>query len=100
MTSASFIHLGTILLAFDFLLTVVMFFLLLFIVTRPDRWSRIVDKENDFWVRKRIVPASLADSCRRFEKGLGLKILICCGILLGAGSIAFIAKLLWHAAHR
>jgi hypothetical protein len=59
-----------------------------FILAKPNLWSRLVDKENDFWVKRGIISASFSDKFRRFEKGLGLKILIAAGALLGIAGLA------------
>ena len=34
---------------------------LCFIVSRPDQWKEMVDRENDFWVGKGMVSAAVAD---------------------------------------
>lgn len=55
---------------------------MIFILVCPNQWSIIVDKENDFWVKKGIVKASTAEKIARFEKGMGFKILLVFGLAL------------------
>jgi hypothetical protein len=61
-----------------------------FMIARPEQWGRLVDKENDFWLRLGILPQWLIQHTRRFEKGRGQRILVGCGAVLnGAGFVGF-----------
>jgi hypothetical protein len=93
--SEIFVHLGILVTA-----TAASIVWLWFMIAKPERWSQIVDKENDFWVRKGIVPASFSEWFRRFEKGLRLKILVGSAALLGMGFIIFTCILLWRNTHQ
>ena len=53
--------------------------LLVFMIARPTQWARLVDAENDFWLRTGLVPQKLTSQVRKFEKGRGLKILVIIG---------------------
>jgi hypothetical protein len=69
--------------------------LFFFMLLKPRRWSRLVDRENDFSVRIGIAPAGLSNWCRRLEKGPVLKIM--------AGVVALLSLrlllLVWHRYH-
>ena len=65
------------------LLTMGSWLWLWFIVKRPDKWGAMVDRENAFWVRRRIVSASFAETAKRFEKGRGQKLLVGAAAVLG-----------------
>jgi hypothetical protein len=74
--------------------------LLWYIVTHPARWAELVDKENDFWVGKGMVPRATAEWFRRFEKGPAQKILVALvGLLAAIGFICLII-FLSHHGHR
>ena len=62
--------------AVHIVLALLLWLLLWFMIRHPQRWSALVEKENDFWVSKGLVSASRADSFKRFEKGRGEKILV------------------------
>jgi hypothetical protein len=47
-------------------------FMLLF----PARWMAVVEKENEFWVRKGLVSSSRADWFKRVESGVWFKTVI------------------------
>jgi hypothetical protein len=93
-------ELGT-LLAILVVLTVFEICWLWFMIAKPERWSRFVDRENDFWVKRGIVSASLSERFKKFEKGLGQKILVGTGALLGMAALvgAFIILLWYHYRH-
>jgi len=57
-------------------------FWLWFMIKRPDKWGLMVDKENAFWVRLGIAPVAFTERVKRFEKGLGQKVLICVAAIL------------------
>ena len=59
-----------------FVLTVMWSFLLAMMIRHRLKWGRIVDRENEFWVRKGVLSRSTGERIKRFEKGLGLKILV------------------------
>ena len=71
-----------------------------YILARPEQWSRFVDKENDFWVKRGFFSASFSEKFRRFEKGLGQKILVGSGAVLSTVGFIFIRYLIWKHAHR
>ena len=74
---------------------------LCFMIVAPDKWSKWVDKENAFtlWVRKGIALAPpTEEKLKRFEKGVGMKILIGSGALLGFVVLLTIAFLLGRLA--
>ena len=48
----------------------------------PRTWERIVDGENDFWVRRGLVSRSVAEKFKRLGKGWSLKALIIFGLLM------------------
>jgi hypothetical protein len=70
------------------LLTVFGYVWLWFIVKRPEKWALLVEKENDFWVRKGIVSASFAERQKRRETGWPQKMLV--GIIAFGGTAALI----------
>jgi hypothetical protein len=78
---------------------VISFLWLWFIVTRPARWSQLVDKENDFWVGKGLVSAPASAWFRRFEKGPGQKLLVGLVGLLAALGFIVLAFKFWHLNH-
>jgi hypothetical protein len=80
-------------------LTVISLAWLWFMVNRPERWSQLVDKENDFWVGKGMVSASKAEWFRRFEKGFGQKVLVAIAALLGATGFVGLALDYWRQNH-
>ena len=80
--------------------TVFALVLLWYILARPAQWSEIVDKENDFWVGKGIVPPATAEWFRRFEKGPAQKFLVGFVGLLGAIGFIALAVFLTHHGHR
>jgi len=71
-----------------------------FILARPGQWSELVDKENDFWVGKGVLPSTLADRIRRFEKGPAQKFLVGLVGLISAVGFIGVAALLMHHSHR
>ena len=71
-----------------------------FMIFKPEQWSRLVDKENDFWVGKGIVSPSLSGWFRRFEKGLGQKILVGIAAAMGIGGFIFVSISFWHLTHK
>ncbi len=78
------------------LLAVVTVAWLWFIVTQPAKWAQLVDKENDYWVEKGFVSVAASQWFRRFEKGLGQKLLIALVALLSGGGLIFLAL---HVPH-
>lgn len=81
-------------------LTAFCWLLLWYLIARPVEWSRLVDKENDFWVNRGIVSASFSDRFRRFEKGIGLKVLVGIGAILGTVGFLVIRFLIWKHSHK
>jgi hypothetical protein len=71
-----------------------------FILARPSRWSELVDKENDFWVGKGVLPSAMADWIRRFEKGPAQKFFVGLVGLISAVGFIGVAVLLMHHPHR
>ena len=58
--------------------------LLCFMIADPDKWSKWIEKQHAFFVRIGISSPSFSEKCKRFENGVGMKLLAGCGILLGA----------------
>jgi len=81
------------------MVAVISLVLLWFTIARPDQWSRMVDKENDFWVGKGFVSASASEWFRRFEKGRGQKVLIGLIGLLGVAGFICMTILFRHHFH-
>ena len=63
-------------LVFSLLLTIGLAAWLVFIFGFPRRWNALVDAENDFWTGKGVMPKSVSDWTRRFEKSLLFKSLV------------------------
>ena len=61
---------------------------LIFILLYPDKWSHVVDKETNFWVKKGIIKTAFAEKCASFEKGKGMK------TFLSIGLIGFVANVI------
>lgn len=49
---------------------------LAFIILLPKTWGKIVDKESAFWVKTGLLSESIVEGTKKFEKGIGLKILL------------------------
>lgn len=58
---------------------------LAFMLLAPKKWSSIVQKENDFWVNRKIIKPALAAKCINLETGIFLK------IIAGLGLVTFLA---------
>jgi len=58
-------------------------FWLWYLIARPEGWSRLVDRENAFWV-KLGVPVKWTEAIKAVEKGVVLKRIV---LLLIVGSI-------------
>ena len=69
------------------LVTALGYFWLWFMLKRPEKWSALVDLENDFWVRKGLVSAAFAERCKRREKGLPQKLIVGAIAFLGTGGL-------------
>lgn len=54
---------------------------LTFMLICPNRWSAMVDKENNFWVQKGVLKPATAERFANFEKGIWLKILVAIAML-------------------
>ena len=46
-----------------------------YMLGRPAQWARFTEKDHDFWV-KRGLPVKLVGTCKDFEQGRGLKMLV------------------------
>ncbi len=60
---------------------------LLFMISRPATWSALVDRENDFWVRRGWLSRGFVDKIKVLEKGPTLKLMfatvvVLCGIII------------------
>jgi hypothetical protein len=64
-----------------------------FMIRRPEWWSAIVDRENDFWRGKGIISAAFAERMKRLEKGRMAKIIIGGTAVLGAIGLAVLIAL-------
>jgi hypothetical protein len=60
---------------------------LAYTVVLPEKWARLVEKENEFWVRHGIVSRRSAERSKRFEKGWGFKLVLLFGIAVLVASI-------------
>ena len=60
---------------------------LTYTIVLPQKWARLVEKENEFWVRHGIVSRRTAERSKRFEKGWGFKLILLFGIVVQAASI-------------
>lgn len=78
------------------LLAVISVAWLWFMIKYPARWAQLVDKENDYWVGKGLISAAAADWFRRFEKGMGQKILVALAVLISGGGLVYMAMLFAH----
>jgi hypothetical protein len=54
-----------------------------YMLTRPNQWAQFTAKDHDFWV-KRGLPVKLVGTCKEFEQGRGLKVLVAFCILAAA----------------
>jgi hypothetical protein len=54
-----------------------------FIMAQPQKWAAIVDRENDFWVKRGLQSAQTAEKFKRWEKGRVLKVLLSVAAVLG-----------------
>ncbi len=68
-----------------------------YVTSRPKPWARFTEAENAFWV-KRGLPVQWAGACKRFEQGLGLRILVATGAI--GGAILFVSALTLLLMHR
>jgi len=91
--ATQFLWLGAILLP----TTLALLVWLVFVICRREKWIAFVDKDNDFWVRKGIFSETFAEKFRRIEKGIALKLLLGCGVLLGVFGIVVIG-IYWRKA--
>ncbi len=73
-----------------FCLTAAAFLWLCFMLWKPGKWGAFVDWEYDFWVRWHLVSPSLAQKCKRLEKGPVLKWLVGATVLVGTVFLALI----------
>lgn len=58
-----------------------------FLFFAPKQWEALVDKENEFWVKRGLLNPKLADMSKRIEKSIVFKIIVGFGaslFLLGA----------------
>ena len=60
---------------------------LAFIIIFPSIWASIVDKENNFWVKKGIFKESTAKRMAKYEKGNILKVIVVFGIAAASFNI-------------
>ena len=49
---------------------------LIFITAQPATWGSLVDRENDFWVRRGWLSPALAEKIKSLEKGFVLKLIL------------------------
>ncbi len=73
----------------SFWLTALCYLWLWFMLKRPEKWAMWVDRENNFWAFKGLVSAALAERCKRWEKGLPLKLAVGATAFLGGGGLVF-----------
>lgn len=48
---------------------------LLFMIFLPRQWSSLVDRENEFWVRKKLISPAHGEKVKRLEKGMAAKVM-------------------------
>jgi hypothetical protein len=70
-----------------------------FMVTKPEQWSRLVDRENDFWLKRGLISTSLSEWTRRLEKGLLLRFLVGIGAILSTVELLVAFVLILKHAH-
>lgn len=80
-------------------LTALCWFWLWLMVRRPDRWSRLVDRDNAFWARRGVVSPANAERIGRIEKGKFQKVMVGAVAALGT-SLLLLAGLLLLVANR
>lgn len=80
-------------------LTALCWFWLWLMVRRPDRWNRMVDRENAFWARRGVVSPERAQRIGRIEKGKFQKVMVGAVAALGT-SVLLLAGLLLLIANR
>lgn len=80
----------TVLIGGLFFLTAASLLWLCFMLWKPDKWAAFVDWEYDFWVRWGLISPSLAEKCKRLEKGLVLKWLVGSTVLAGTGLLLMV----------
>lgn len=85
-------------LAILFLLTAFCAAWLWYIRHRPAQWAARVDKPNRFcdW----LIPVSIAEKLRRFEKGNGFQLLVALELVVCAGGFIFGLVMAIRALHR
>jgi hypothetical protein len=49
---------------------------LVFVVVRPAGWASIVDRENNFWVRRGWISSQLAEKFKALEKGFTMRVVL------------------------
>lgn len=49
---------------------------LIFMIVAPKTWGALVDRENDFWVKRAGFPVKMTEWIKRQEKGMTLKVLV------------------------
>lgn len=81
-----------------FLLTVFCAAWLWYIRNRPAQWAARVDKPNRFcdW----LIPVSIAETLRRFEKGKGFQLLVALELVVCAAAFVFALVIVIRAFHR
>ncbi len=63
-------------------------------VMRPEKWNAMVDRDNDFWVKKGLISPALAERVKAAEKGLLMKwTLGFCAIFLAIGVVVNVGEL-------
>lgn len=75
-----------------FLLVFIAFWVcwLLLVLVFPRAWEKFVDWENDFFLRRGLIPSSLGLTLKRLEKGFVLKLVLAATILLACMALAIV----------
>jgi hypothetical protein len=74
-------------------MTILGYVWLWFVLKRPDKWGAWLDKENDFYVRMKILSVPNAERSKKWEKGLPGKLLAGFIPVIGTGGMIFIGLL-------
>lgn len=61
-----------------------------YMTSHPRSWARFTEAENNFWVRRGL-PVQWAGACKKFERGIGLKVLVAAGAV--GAAVLFVTAL-------
>ena len=72
-------------------LTLLAWLWLWFMIAKPEKWSRFVDR-TDAFVRRGHIPSAFEEGMKRFEKGFGMRVFV--GIIGIVGTAAVVLGIL------